>query len=153
MSDSNSDTEQVPLTEISVDVPYIPASHSKRKYSKRNDEQLKDENNLRKSKSFEIALSRRKGNYLTVRQLDDSASYRRFNFGSEAQDTYFVSKDVVLRNKRIMKVYPKDYTNLGSMKTWSKYLLYNKPTLSESVKYMENRFGISITIHKDLEFL
>lgn len=70
------------------------------------------------------------------------------SFGAKGYSDYTIHKDSKRKDNYIKRhQVNEDWTDLNKAGTWSKYLLWNKPTLQESIKNMEKRFDIIIN-HK-----
>jgi hypothetical protein len=72
------------------------------------------------------------------------------HFGQEGKEDYTIHKDVVRLARYIARHDNgrEDWTRQGIMSPgfWSRWLLWNKPTLKASAKDIEKRFGIKIRL-------
>ncbi len=69
------------------------------------------------------------------------------SFGANGYSDYTIHKDPE-RMQRYLKRHTvrEDWNDLNKAGTWSRFILWNKPTLEESIKDMEKRFKIKIII-------
>lgn len=68
------------------------------------------------------------------------------SFGANGYEDFTIHKDPVRKEKYIMRhTVREDWTNLNKAGTWSRFLLWNKPTLKGSIRDMESRFNIKIS--------
>lgn len=67
-------------------------------------------------------------------------------FGQDSASDFTIHKDEV-RKQRYLDRHEanEDWTNLNSAGAWSRWILWNKPTIRSSIKDMEKRFNIAIT--------
>ena len=68
------------------------------------------------------------------------------HFGSDAHSNFTMHKDPKRKLSYLKRHGNEDWTDLNKAGTWSRYLLWNLPTLQESARDMENHFGIKITL-------
>jgi hypothetical protein len=70
-------------------------------------------------------------------------------FGAKGYSDYTIHKDPE-RKKRYEQRHAKheDWENLSTAGAWARWLLWNKPTLDESIRDMEDRFIIEIKREK-----
>lgn len=71
---------------------------------------------------------------------------RRIRFGQSGYSDFTKHKDPQRKTNYLNRHRNEDWTNLNKPGTWARYLLWNKPTLAESIKSMEKRFNIKIYI-------
>jgi hypothetical protein len=94
-----------------------------------------------------LSHSKVQGKRYVVKVYQDGDFMRSINFGSSEHENYTMHKDIV-RKRRYIDRHEKheDWTkiNAGSL---SRYLLWNKPTLTASVKDFQRRFGVTITVN------
>ena len=77
---------------------------------------------------------------LTGTSLNNSIS-----FGAKGYSDYTIHKDPKRKENYIKRhQVNEDWNDLNKAGTWSKYLSWNKPTLQDSIKNMENKFDIKI---------
>lgn len=75
---------------------------------------------------------------------------RTVHFGSVRKSNYTNHKNQDKKNKYILRFNETQNWSASGMCTvgfWTRWLLFNKPTLREAVRDTEDRFGIKI-IHK-----
>ncbi len=72
---------------------------------------------------------------------------KKIHFGAKGYSDYTIHKDPE-RKERYDKRHSKheDWENLSTAGAWAKWLLWNKPTLKESIRDMEDRFMIEIKL-------
>lgn len=75
----------------------------------------------------------------------DNNKKKTIHFGQKGASDYTIHKDDE-RKKRYIKRHQKreDWNNIKTAGAFSKYILWNKKTIRESIKDMENRFNIKI---------
>lgn len=71
------------------------------------------------------------------------------DFGAKGYSDYTIHKDDDRKKRYIKRHQKRENWNKSGINTagfWSRWLLWNKPTLEESIKDVEDRFGIRINI-------
>lgn len=68
----------------------------------------------------------------------------KVKFGASGYQDYTMHKDYDRKERYIKRHSKEDWTDIYKAGTWSRYALWNKETLKESLKDMEKKFGISI---------
>ena len=70
------------------------------------------------------------------------------HFGADSFSDYTIHKDFKRKENYLARhgapASREDWSDLTKAGTWSRYLLWNKPTLVGSVRDMEKKFGIKI---------
>lgn len=69
---------------------------------------------------------------------------KKVKFGAVGYSDYTIHKDDERKERYISRHSKEDWTDLGKAGTWSRYALWNKKTLNDSLTDMENKFGIEI---------
>jgi hypothetical protein len=70
---------------------------------------------------------------------------KKITFGAKGYSDYTIHKDDYRKNNYIKRhQVNEDWEDLEKAGTWSRFLLWNKPTLTASIKDMERRFNIKI---------
>jgi hypothetical protein len=70
------------------------------------------------------------------------------SFGAKGYSDYTIHGDLKRKENYIKRhQVNEDWGDLTKAGTWSRYLLWNKPTLRESIKDMEKKFNINIIIN------
>lgn len=70
---------------------------------------------------------------------------KTIHFGSRGYSDYTIHKDKIRRERYILRhIKNENWNNYNTPGFWARYLLWNKPTITQSIKDMENRFGIGI---------
>lgn len=76
--------------------------------------------------------------------LDDG---KIVQFGDARYSDYTAHKDEKRMERYISRHQAnEDWSNIKKAGTWSRYILWNKPSLQASIEDMERRFGIDIRI-------
>ncbi len=95
-----------------------------------------------------LSKSDKKDKKFMVKFLNEySGRINTIHFGSFGMSDYTISNDDT--KKALYKIrHAKDFVNdLNYAGAWSMNLLWNKPTILQSIKDMEKRFGISIVFN------
>lgn len=69
------------------------------------------------------------------------------HFGAAGMSDYTLHKDLKRKQAYILRHKANEDWNKSGLETagfWSRWILWNKPSLTESIKDAENRFGIKI---------
>jgi len=72
---------------------------------------------------------------------------RTIHFGQAGASDYTINKDIKRKDLYIDRHQPREDWSKSGIKTagfYSRWLLWNKPTLSASIKDLENRFNVKI---------
>ena len=72
---------------------------------------------------------------------------KTIHFGSKGMSDFTKNKDPERKNRYISRHKKRENWTKSGIKTagfWSKHILWNKPTIRESIKNTENRFNIKI---------
>ena len=72
---------------------------------------------------------------------------KEVNFGADGYTDFTLSKDEDRKKSYLKRHQPRENWTKGGIKTpgfWSRWLLWNKPTLKESIKDIEDRFNVNI---------
>jgi len=72
---------------------------------------------------------------------------KTIKFGADGYSDFTLSKDEEKKKNYLARHEVRENWNLSGIKTagfWSRWLLWNKPTIKESIKDIENRFNINI---------
>ena len=81
--------------------------------------------------------------YLAV--IQDNGKIKKVRFGAKTYQDYTIHKDQVRKNAYISRHKKnEDWNNIKTAGFWSKNLLWNKPTIKESIEDIEKRFGVHI---------
>ena len=67
-------------------------------------------------------------------------------FGASGYEDYTKHTDKARKALYLSRHHKEDWTNLSKAGTWSRWLLWNKPTLKGSMRDMERRFNIKISL-------
>ena len=66
----------------------------------------------------------------------------RIHFGAEGMEDYTIHKDPERKRRYLARTAKQDVSYPASPATLSRFLLWNKPTLTESVEDFKKRFGV-----------
>jgi len=66
------------------------------------------------------------------------------HFGDSRYEDYTIHKDIERKNRYIKRTVKQPQDNIHSPAFWALNLLWNKPTLKDSLKDTENKFNIKI---------
>ena len=72
---------------------------------------------------------------------------KTIHFGSRGMSDFTKNKDPERKNRYIARHKKRENWSKSGIKSagfWSKHILWNKPTIRESIKNTENRFNIKI---------
>lgn len=75
----------------------------------------------------------------------------RVDFGAKGYSDYTKHRDPKRKQLYILRhAINEDHSPRGIYTAgfWSRWLLWNQPTITESIKHMEKHFGINIIFHK-----
>jgi len=120
------------------------------------DAEKNSESVQRKRTSYKIVKAKAKGKKLSIKitYVDDNNKERTktINVGQigfrDYPQVYAENTELAesLKELYLKRNKNSDYTNTLSKQFWSRYLLWNKPTLSESVEYIRTEFHADITL-------
>ena len=78
---------------------------------------------------------------------------KKVSFGASGYSDFTQHKDSERKQRYIARHrVNQNWNDLMTAGAWSKHLLWNKPTISESIKSMEHKFNIKITKMKLFSF-
>lgn len=66
------------------------------------------------------------------------------HFGDNRYEDFTTHKNVNRRTNYLSRHQNEDWTDLTKPGTWSRYILWNKPTISESLDDLAHKFNIQI---------
>ena len=80
------------------------------------------------------------------KKYDAFVEGKKVSFGASAYSDFTQHKDPERKKSYIARHrVNQNWNDLTTAGAWSKGILWNKPTISESIKNMENKFNIKIT--------
>lgn len=91
---------------------------------------------------FELYVSDKKTKkYMAI----DVDTEKKIYFGQHGASDFTIHKDIS-RKERYINRHEKneDWSDLTKAGTWSRYILWNKRTIQESIRDMKKKFGIQI---------
>ncbi len=68
----------------------------------------------------------------------------KINFGDDRYEDYTIHKNIDRKNRYILRTKKQPQNDINSPAFWSLNLLWNKPTLKNSIKDVEEKFNIKI---------
>lgn len=74
---------------------------------------------------------------------------KTIHFGSKGMSDYTINKDPQRKHLYIKRHKTRENWSRSGIKTagfWSRWLLWNKPTIDESIKDIEKRFNVKIKL-------
>lgn len=77
---------------------------------------------------------------------------KQLHFGDSRYEDYTIHKDNIRKERYIKRHKKNENWNKDGIDTagwWSRWLLWNKPTIEESIEDIKNRFNITILFHKE----
>ena len=90
-------------------------------------------------KKYILEKSNRKDKKLMVK------NGKTIHFGAKGYTDYTINKNPNKKKNYIKRhIVNEDFNNLNSAGAWSRYILWEKKTIPNSIKSMENRFNINI---------
>lgn len=96
------------------------------------------------SKTFRLQKSKSKLKKYTI---TSSAGTGSVSFGAKGYQDYTMHKDPARKERYIARHAARENwssTGTNTAGFWSRWLLWNKPTLDASIKDVEQRFGVKI---------
>lgn len=71
---------------------------------------------------------------------------KRIRFGDSRYEDYTTHKDRRRRENYLKRHSKEDHTDLTKAGTWSRYILWEKKTIREAIKHMQDLFDIKISL-------
>jgi hypothetical protein len=72
---------------------------------------------------------------------------KKIRFGANGYSDYTIHKDPKRKERYIARhSVNEDWSNLDMPGTWSRYILWNKPTITSSIRDMEKLFDVRIKL-------
>lgn len=93
--------------------------------------------------AYVITDSNRRGKRYVVMPVNGG---KPIHFGSSEYDNYTIHRDDTRKLRYLQRHQSEDWEDLTKAGTWARYILWNKRTIAQSVKDMEDTFGIRIVI-------
>ena len=97
----------------------------------------------------EIYKSERKGKKYKIVLIYDDGKTKTIHIGQEGADDFTKTGDEEAKKRYITRHKKREDWNKSGLATagfWAKHLLWNKNTLSASIKDTEKRFNLNITL-------
>ena len=79
--------------------------------------------------------------------INNNNTKKTIHIGQSGADDYTITKDKEQKERYINRHTARENWNKSGIKTagfWSRYLTWNKPTITESIKDIETKFNIKI---------
>ena len=79
--------------------------------------------------------------------IDDNKSKKTIHFGAKGYSDYTIHKNKSRMEKYTARHSKRENWNRDGIKTagfWAKWLIWNKPSLTDSIKDIEKRFNVDI---------
>ena len=77
--------------------------------------------------------------------VTDISTGKTIHFGAKGYEDYTLSKDKVKKANYIARHAPREnFEDLSTAGSWSRYILWSRPTIKQSVQDMQKRFNIKI---------
>ena len=73
---------------------------------------------------------------------------KKINFGDSRYEDYTQHKDDDRMHRYLIRHQGEDWDDLDKAGTWSRFILWNKPSISTSIKNMEKHFKIKISFQQ-----
>ena len=84
------------------------------------------------------------GKKMTAVFYKDNKKIKTVHFGQEGADDFTITKDLEQKERYIQRHKKnEDWSNPMSRGSLARYILWNKPTISESIKAFKSRFYLS----------
>ena len=77
----------------------------------------------------------------------DNNDKKLLSFGATGYYDFPTHQDEARKERYIKRHQKEDWTDLNKAGTWARFILWNKPTMNESILDMEHRFKIKIITH------
>ena len=94
-----------------------------------------------------LTKSKNKDKKFTVVIYENDKKLKTVHFGANGMSDFTKHKDPQRKRLYILRHMPNQNWKKSGLKTagfWSRWLLWNKKTISDSIKDIENRFNINI---------
>ena len=92
-------------------------------------------------KTYYLSKSSRKDKKLMVKSVGD----KTIHFGDSKYEDYTIHRDDNRKNLYIIRHQKnEDWNDLSKSGSWSRFILWDKPSLTDAIKSMERRFSIKI---------
>ena len=79
------------------------------------------------------------------KKYDAFINNKKVSFGSSPYEDYTIHKDDKRRDSYIKRHgATQSWTDIEKPQTWARYLLWEKKSIPEAIKFMENKFNIKI---------
>ena len=79
------------------------------------------------------------------KKYDAFINNKKVSFGSSPYEDYTTHKDDKRRDSYIKRHgATQSWTDIEKPQTWARYLLWEKKSIPEAIKFMENKFNIKI---------
>jgi len=89
--------------------------------------------------------------YQIYEVYDDGTRSKIIKFGAQGYEDYTIHKDIERKNRYIVRHHAREGWSKANAHTpgfWSRWLLWNEPTLSRSIQDLKDRMGICIHVER-----
>lgn len=94
---------------------------------------------------YYLEKSQRKDKKYMVSYINENTGkVNTIQFGAKGMSDYTIHKDNERKQRYLNRHQNEDWTDLTKPGTWSRFILWNKPSLKASIKDMENKFNVKI---------
>lgn len=87
-----------------------------------------------------------KSNLKTKKYMVYTPNGKTIQFGAAGYEDYTIHMDDKRKQRYLNRHKNEDWNDLNKAGTWSRYILWNIPSIHSSIKDMENKFNIKIVI-------
>lgn len=98
--------------------------------------------------TYYLSKSTRKDKkFVVIKYNEDTGNYNTLNFGAYGYSDYTIHKDIKRKNSYIARhSVNEDWTKKGinTAGFWSKWILWNKENIKDSIRDTEKKFNIKI---------
>jgi hypothetical protein len=77
-----------------------------------------------------------------------SSDGKVIHFGGAGYDDYTTHKDEKRKARYLSRTASQPQNDITSAAFWARWVLWNEPTIKESIKDIEKKYGINITIRR-----
>lgn len=93
--------------------------------------------------TYTLMKSKAKGKKYSM-VIKDDKKRKTINFGDIKMEDYTIHKDEERKKRYIQRHSKENWNDLYKAGAWSRYILWEEPSLEQAIKSMEKRFNIKI---------
>lgn len=93
--------------------------------------------------------------YQIYEVYDDGSRSKIVKFGAQGYEDYTIHKDIERKTKYISRHHSRESWGKSGVLTpgfWSRWLLWNEPTLTRSIKDLKDRMGICVRVDRSSSY-